>query len=87
MAPEYIKKEQPNTLYGLIDRLRPYDNEKNNEILVSFDASKLTQSSFQIIQQLPEIIKESGEIGVFELDIFNVEIIQINEYQNSLIVN
>ena len=87
MAPEYIKKEQPNTLYGLIDRLRPYDNEKNNEILVSFDASKLTQSSFQIIQQLPEIIKDSGEIGVFELDIFNVEIIQINEYQNSLIVN
>ena len=27
MAPEYIKKEQPNTLYGLIDRLRAYDNE------------------------------------------------------------
>jgi glycosyltransferase involved in cell wall biosynthesis len=87
MAPEYIKKEQPNTLYGLIDRLRPYDNEKNNEILVSFDASKFTQASFQIIQQLPEIIKESGEIGTFELDIFTIEILQMNEYQNSLICN
>ena len=85
MAPEYIKKEQPNTLYGLIDRLRPYDNEKNNEILVSFDASKFTQASFEIIQQLPEIIKDSGEIGTFELDIFTINIIQMKEYQTFLV--
>lgn len=85
MAPEYIKKEQPNTLYGLESRLRPYDNEKNNEILVSFDASKFTQASFEIIQQLSEIIKDSGEIGTFELDIFTINIIQMKEYQTFLV--
>ena len=87
IAPEYIKKEQPNTLFGLVDRLKPYDSEKNNEILISFDASRFTQGSFQLVQQLPEIIKDSGEIGTFELDIFTIDIIQMNEYQNTLICN
>jgi hypothetical protein len=44
------------------------------------------QSSFEIIQKLPEIIKHSGSVGVFELDIFRIEIVQMNEYQNKLII-
>ena len=82
---EYINKEQPNTTFGLWDRIKPYDNEKNTEILISFDGSKLNQQNFQLLQQFPDIIKESGEIGSFELDIFTVDIIQMNEYQNGLI--
>jgi glycosyltransferase involved in cell wall biosynthesis len=82
---EYINKEQPNTKFGLWDRIKPYDNEKNTEILISFDGSKLNQQNFQLLQQFPDIIKESGEIGSFELDIFTVDIIQMNEYQNGLI--
>lgn len=86
IVPDYISKEQPNTQFSLEERIKPYDNEKQNEILVSFDASKLNQQNFQIIQQLPEIIKESGEVGSFELDIFTISIIQMNEYQNNLII-
>lgn len=86
ITPDYIAKEQPNTKYDLSERIKPYDNEKQNEILVSFDGSKLTQQSFQVIQQLPDIIKQSGEVGTFELDIFTIDIIQMNEHQNSLIV-
>jgi GT2 family glycosyltransferase len=89
IVPDYIAKEQENTKYNLKDRVRPYmfDLKDNpNEILVSFDASRLNQQSFQIIQQLSEIIKESGEVGSFELDIFTIEIKQMNEYQNNLIV-
>jgi GT2 family glycosyltransferase len=82
---EYINKEQPNTKFDLLERIRPYDNEKNTEILISFDGSKLNQQNFQLLQQFPDIIKESGEIGSFELDIFTVDIIQMNEYQNDLI--
>jgi glycosyltransferase involved in cell wall biosynthesis len=82
---EYINKEQPNTTFDLWDRIKPYDNEKNTEILISFDGSKLNQQNFQLLQQFPDIIKESGEIGSFELDIFIVDIIQMNEYQNGLI--
>lgn len=82
---EYINKEQSNTTFDLWERIKPYDNEKNTEILISFDGSKLNPQNFQLIQQLPDIIKDSGEIGSFELDIFTVDIIQMNEYQNDLI--
>jgi glycosyltransferase involved in cell wall biosynthesis len=85
IVPDYINKEQPNTKFNLIERIRPYDNEKQNNILISFDASKLTGINFQLISQLPEIIKDSGEIGTFNLDIFTIDIIHMNEYQNNLI--
>jgi hypothetical protein len=37
------------------------------------------------LQQLPNIIKESGEIGTFELDVFKVVISHLEEYQDNLI--
>ena len=82
---EYINKEQSNTTFDLWERIKPYDNEKNTEILISFDGSKLNPQNFQLLQQFPDIIKDSGEIGSFELDIFTIDIIQINEHQNDLI--
>jgi len=85
ITPDYIAKEQPNTRFNLRERIKPYDNEKQNEILVSFDGSKLNQQNFQTLQQLPEIIKDSGEVGSFQLDIFTIDIILMNEYQNTLI--
>lgn len=85
IVPDYIKKEQPNTLYDLFERIKPYDNEKQNNILVSFDASKLTGQSFQLLQQLPEIIKDNGSVGTFELDMFVIEIIHLIEYQQTLV--
>ncbi len=85
IVPDYIKKEQSNTKFNLQERIKPYDNEKQNNILVSFDASKLTNQNFQLLTQLPEIIKDSGEIGTFVLDIFTIDIIHMNEYQNQLI--
>ena len=81
----YIDLEQPNTLFDLNERIKPYDNEKNNEILVTIDGNTFTQQDFQIIQQLSEIVQDSGEIGEFKLENINVEIIQMNEYQNNLI--
>jgi len=85
IVPDYIQKEQSNTKFDLTERIKPYDNEKQNNILVSFDASKLTNQNFQLLTQLPEIIKDSGEIGTFNLDIFTIDIINMNEYQNNLI--
>ena len=82
---DYFEKEKNNTLYDLSERIKPYDNEKQNEILVRLDAASFTQADFQIIQQLSEIIKDSGQIGSFKLGNFIVDIIQMNEYQNNLI--
>lgn len=82
----YIDNEQKNTTYNLSDRVKLFNSEKNNNILVEFNAEQCTQQSFEIIQQLSEIIKESGEIGTFQLDIFTVTINSLTEYQNDLIV-
>jgi len=85
MCDNYITLESPNTSFDLYERIRPFNNEKNNEILVEIDGSKFTQQDFQIIQQLPEILKDSGEIGSFELGNLHIDVIQINTYENTLI--
>lgn len=83
----YIEAEQPNTKYDLSKRVLSIDqleNDKNN-IIVEFDAGKFTQKSFDILQQLPEIITESGELGEFELDIFDIKIKDLKTYERNLI--
>ena len=85
---DYIEREQSNTKFNLKDRVRSYmfnDKEKPNNILVEFDATQLNNTNFQIIQQLPEIIQESGEIGEFELDIFKITIKSLETYEHNLI--
>lgn len=83
----YIKKEQSNTKYNLWERIKPYDNEKQNHILIEFDVKLFTQQSYNIIQNLSDIITESGEIGEFELDIFKINIVNLTSYEKTLIKN
>lgn len=85
VVKEYIFHEQPNTQFNLNDKFKPYQNKKNNEILVEIDSNTFTQSDFNILTQLSEIIKDSGDIGRFELENLVIEIIQMNEYQDNLI--
>ena len=85
LTVDYFEKEKNNTIYDLSERIKPYDNEKNNEILVRLDAASFNQDDFKIIQQLPEIIKDSGTIGTFQLGNLFVNIMQMNEYQSKLI--
>ena len=88
MCDNYITLESPNTSFDLYERIRPFDNEKNNEILVTVDGSKFTQQDFQYIQQLSEILADSGELGFRgELGNLIVEIFEImNTYENNLII-
>ena len=83
---EYRNEEQKDTDFDLLDRIKPYDNEKNNEVLVSFDCSKLTADSFQVIVNLSDIIKDSGELGHMEYEIFTFNINSLNTYEKDLIV-
>lgn len=85
LREDYIKAEQPNTIIDLSYRIKPYDNEKNNEIFVTVNGPNFTQQDFDYITKLPLIIKDSGEKGRFKLGNIEVEIIQMNEYQNTLI--
>jgi GT2 family glycosyltransferase len=81
---EYINKEQNNTKFNLKDRVKTYGSETNN-ILVEFDARYLNESNFNIIQQLSNIINESGEAGQFEIDIFKIKIKDMSRYEMNLI--
>jgi len=81
----YIANEQLNTIIPLHERVKPFDNEKNNEILVEIDGNAFGQNDFVNIQRLSQIIKNSGEIGKFELENLSIEIIQMNEYTKDLI--
>jgi GT2 family glycosyltransferase len=84
----YIKNEQPNTKFDLTKRIYTAANNDpllENDIIIEFDTRQLNQQSFDMIQKLPEIIKESGDLGEFELDIFKITINSMIEYQNDLI--
>lgn len=85
----YIQQTQPETKFDLTKRVLSINlNNPNleNDIIVYLDAHKFTQQDFNYIQQLPEIIKDSGEKGAkFKLGNLTIEINQMVEYQNDLI--
>ena len=84
----YLDKEQHNTSYDLSKRvfnLKNNDPLGENDIIIEFDATKLTQENIKILQQFPLIIEQSGEVGKFEVDIFTVDIFTIEDRVNELI--
>lgn len=84
---QWIEQEQKNTRFNMWKRIKPWNAPLENDIIVEFDISKLTQQSFQLIQQLSQIIAQSGEVGEFELDIFKIKIKALNTYQDRLITS
>ena len=85
---QYIEEEQPNTDYDLTERLHTdIPNNPIYDIKLVFNPNDITQASFNIIQKLPDIIKDSGSEGDrFELDIFDIWIEQMVEKQRNNIV-
>ena len=85
VSPVYKKSYKlinPNP--QLEQALEPWFNE-GEDIIVEIDGNKFSQQDFQIIQQLNAIIKDSGEIGEFELGNLKITINSLTEYQNDLI--
>jgi len=82
---DYIAEEQMKSSFNIIERVNSFDSEKDNEILVEINSQTINQDDFKLIQQLPDIIKDNGGIGKFELGSLIIHIIQMNEYQNDLV--
>lgn len=82
---EWVREEQKNTRFNMLARVMPWNAALGNDIVVEFDASKLTQKSFQFIQQLPEILEFNKEIGEFEYDIFKIKVRTLTTYEKELI--
>jgi len=82
----YIKGEQPKTSFNLTDKIKPYDNEKNNYVLVEINGNNFNNQDFQYLQLLSEVIKEANETGEFELGNMKVNITNLTTFENKLII-
>ena len=87
IVPKYIREEQPNTLYDLFERIKRFKTDDMAEIMVEIDQANFNAETFKYLQQLPQIIKESGEPGEFTLGNMTVRINQMNELRYHLIKN
>lgn len=84
----YYDAEQKNTSYDLEKRILNIgynDPIGENNIIVEIDKHKLNQNSFTILQQLSDIITESGEVGEFELEGFKITINSLESFEKDLI--
>jgi hypothetical protein len=82
---KYIEEEQPNTQFDLKKKIHSYHIEASNDVIVEFDCTKLTPQNFQVIVNLSDILKDSGEIGEMEYDIFKITINKLKTYEKDLI--
>tara|TARA_R100000406_G_C3107360_1_gene123455 strand:- start:55 stop:1293 length:1239 start_codon:yes stop_codon:yes gene_type:complete len=86
---EYIRLEQPNTLFDLTKRVKQYgadDVTKNHDIVVQFDAREFDNNAFQVINNMSEILKDSGEVGTMEYYIFRFFINSLDTHEKDLIL-
>jgi len=84
---EYLKQEQPNTLYDLQKRIfnKHHTDLPDTDIMIEFDCSKLNNQNIQMLTQLSNIISDSGDVGTFELECFKIYINKMQTYQHQLI--
>ena len=81
---DYI--EQENTSFDLYNKFLKYDDDKENEILVKLDGRNFTQQDYKYIQQLAEIIADSGEPGSFDLGNLHITINSLKTFEKELII-
>lgn len=81
----YIEQEQPNTVVLLSSKIQDIKTTPWNDIVVYIDGKQFSEQDYQIIQQLPLIINNSGSVGAFVIGTLKIEIKKIQDYQNDLI--
>ena len=92
---EYIKLEQLKTSFNLKEKVYTLGNLNdytNNgflptDIFVKIDGNIFNNQDYSIIQQISEIIQDSGEIGEFELGNLKITVNKLKTYENNLIIN
>jgi glycosyltransferase involved in cell wall biosynthesis len=89
LTDSYIETEQPNTNFDLTKRvfcIGYNDPEGENDIIVTIDGKRFGNNEYYLIQQLTEIIKDSGEPGTFQLGTLQINIISLIATESDLIV-
>ena len=84
LSPVYRKKLIITNPNPNVNQLYDWFNE-GEDIIVEIDGNVFNQQDFQIITQLNDIIKDSGEVGSFELGNLKIIINSLNTYEQDLI--
>lgn len=88
---QYIKDEQPNTLYDLNKRVLSsslmnqsnFDRVQFYDILIEFDCLKIQSYIFRYIS---DILTQTNNTGSFEYEMFKFYIYTLNTYEHNLII-
>lgn len=85
-AWDYVELEQSSTSFDLSKRVYTLNNdpELENDIVVKFDAHKLNQNNFTIIQNIQNML-EGIEPGIYEVDIFTINVVALINHSKELI--
>jgi len=83
---EYGTVEWLKTSFNIHNRVVPINIEPSNDILVEIDGHRFGNEEYRHIQNLAEIIQDSGEIGEFELGNLQITINDLTTYENDLII-
>lgn len=91
LIKSYAEIEKENTNMNLYERIKPFDNEKNNQILIEVDTNQFTEQDFNYIQQMPEILANDNELHKeklpcnFELGNLKITISKLDTFEKELI--
>ena len=84
----YQMEEEKKTSFDLNKRLHSLtdgDRYDYDDIIVEVNGASFNQQDFQLINNLSEIIQDSGEIGEFELGNLKITINSLDTYEHNLI--
>jgi len=85
---DYIEQEQSNTKFDLRKRVLYIGNnypEGENDVVVVFDANRVTEHTFYLLQNMSDIVTESNDTGEFEIDCLTIIINSLETYEHNLI--
>lgn len=74
---QYLQTER--SVYNLRSRIKSLTADKTNDVLITFDANKLSRFTMEVLFNFPLIIQDTDDVGTFEYDIFTVNISQLKE--------
>jgi hypothetical protein len=87
-AQDYIETEQVNTSYDLRKRVLMINEnypEGENDVVIIFDANRFTQQTFELIQNISDIITGTDDTGEFNIDCLTIIINSLETYEHELI--
>jgi hypothetical protein len=82
----YIRQEQPNTIYDLLDRIQDINTTKHNNILVTIDGKTFNQNDMNVVMELSTIIQQTNDVGKFELGNLKIQIERLTTFEHNNII-